>query len=220
MLWVFYPFKWPWGSNPLWLVGKGCQNLRIDRSFKRPSLQMSRTTITTHRSSLAAVYRPCSQFSSRPPWWRQMWSQWDLWHHCKASCDVTVVVICYDVTVLFTICHSLERRGSPLISWTACCPTGHEVEWPLGVNREACNLLDGTRLWHFCVCVTVCAVRVHVHQNGFTNLGLWFASEAGKAVNTWTKAFCQSLSLCPPCCSAVYRAGWSHVYDSVKNKTR
>lgn len=67
-------------------------------------------------------------------------------------CDVTAVVICCDITVLFTICLSLERGGFSLISTTACCPTGHEVEWPLGLNREECNLLM-RKGCNMCVCV-------------------------------------------------------------------
>ncbi len=164
---------------------------------------MSRTIITNSFSLVVTVIGT-SQFGNRPPWVtadavtkRFMAPLQSLY------CVDTVVVICCDVTVLFTICLSLERAGSPLISWTACCPTGHEVEWPLGVTREACNLLDGTRLKH------VISKKTHWLQFCILEVKL-------KKLLIHEQKHPANHRLCSVCFWVI----WSHAYDSVQNKTR
>lgn len=111
------------------------------------------------------------------------------------SCDVTVVVICRDVTVLFTICLSLERGGLPLISTTACYPTCHEVEWPLRVNRE--NVICW---WDKLVTLLRCREYACACVCDFVS----------KPEKIWKVLL---LSFCPA------GVGWSHAYNSVLNKT-
>lgn len=115
-------------------------------------------------------------------------------------CDVTVVVICYDVTVLFTICLSPEREGSPLISWTACCPTGHEVEWPLGGAQRGMSFAWWDKvITLLCVCVVCLYVHVITEMDSLITVCDWEVKLT--AVNTWTKALCHSLFVWTPCCS-------------------